>query len=166
MRLNQPDYVTNAFHQCVETKDMKQGHDVVTHMKRSNIHGVQHQQHGANYNGGLADLISDKTPELFGSKDGQNSGIIGLAVSGEDGGMSVVKKDKGNTSKVKEPVAKVHTLGNTGSIVIERRGTYEKDGKIVTAFEDMTSQTREHSHKKPKIDDEPGGCTLGFDIQK
>ena len=165
MRFSQPEYVANAFHQCVETKDMKQGHEVITDTRRSNIHGVQHQQHGSGHSG-LADLVSEKTPELFGSKDGQDTRIIGAAVSGEDGGMSVVKKDKANTSKVKGPVAKVHTLGNSGDIVIERRGTYEKDGKIVTAFGDMTSQTREHSHKKPKRDDESGGYTLGFSIQK
>ena len=166
MRFDQPDYVTNAFHQLVEAKDMKQGHEVVTHSRLSNVHGVQHQQHGAGHSGGLAELISEKPPELFGSKEGKGLGIIGVAVSGQDGGMSVVKKDKGSMSKVKGSVAKVHTLGGGGDIAIERRGTYEKDGKIVTAFEDMPAQTKEHSHRKPKDDDEPGGYTLGFGVQK
>ncbi|MGI9279982.1 MAG: hypothetical protein ACR2PX_10170 [Endozoicomonas sp.] len=166
MRLQQPDHVVNAFHQLVTTKDMKKVEEVVVHSRESHVHRILHNTHQASHGGGLADLVSEKTPELFGTKDGKDLGILGVAVSGPDGGMSVVKKDKESASKVKGSVAIIHTLGSSGDVAIERRGTYQKDGKEVTAFEDMAAQTREHSHKKPKDDDEPGGFSLGFGVSK
>ena len=159
MRLQQPDSIKNAFRELVTVEDMQMGEEVVVNTSRKTVHNMQDLPPSSEHSSCNPDLIFENASDIMGSKD---SSIIGMALKAPDGGISVVKKDKENTSKVKGDVAKVHTLEDTRNLLLERRGTYEKDGRMVTAFDDMSAQSREHSYKKPKKDNESGGTLLGF----